>query len=297
MASFFRAGSAPPRRPDKQPIRPEQVVVSQEAKRTKLPQGAEEDPILLSSDDDEERVPASKAAYQMPLVSRDFSSRMTFALPPRVGAVAQDAMSRNEIRTLCAQSLRDTHSFMAEQQVREYVTKPEGIRGRMLSAGHVAGARELVKAKVRTSTFREEADFQEADLREEEDVDVLAHHLGRARPTDPTPKPPPPGDYQLTPPREGEELVGWYIQALFPTGPRNELRWHSGFVLTYHEQQDSTVFKYNLFYNMDNQDEMVSSPFTDGDLCFRKPHLPLTKAGPRELSKATKILQELAKAM
>jgi hypothetical protein len=80
---------------------------------------------------------------------------------------------------------------MAESQARAeragakpFTAKPEGERGRMLGTNELHGARQLVKAKVHTSEYREEDSFgapwdhEEEDLGEDE-VDSLAHAAGR----------------------------------------------------------------------------------------------------------------------
>ena len=72
--------------------------------------------------------------------------------------------------------------------------------------------------------------------------------------------------------------MGWRIKATFPTGPKNELRWHDGFVVLYGEIQDDeggpgTVHQYSLFFPIDAAGCECTTPFNGKDLCFRKPHL------------------------
>ena len=71
--------------------------------------------------------------------------------------------------------------------------------------------------------------------------------------------------YAYQPHTHGKNLVGWRIKATFPTGPKNELRWHDGFVVEYGEIQDDeggagTVHQYSLFFPIDAADEVVTTP-------------------------------------
>ena len=114
------------------------------------------------------------------------SARWTSALPPRQGGVAQDAQLRREIREACSDALRSQQCFMAASQVEaarvQFAEKTAGARGRLLTAGHVAGARELVRAKINTSTYRDVDgapwadgatwDHEEEDIGED-DVDAM----------------------------------------------------------------------------------------------------------------------------
>ena len=73
------------------------------------------------------------------------------------------------------------------------------------------------------------------------------------------------------------------IKATFPTGPKNELRWHDGFVFDHNqlerEEGEDIEYQYTLFFPIDATDEVVSAPFNGKDICFRKQHLPDPKAG------------------
>jgi hypothetical protein len=107
--------------------------------------------------------------------------------------VAQSSVtvSRIEVKSAMQDTLRAQGCFMAESQARAeragakpFTAKPEGERGRMLGTNELHGARQLVKAKVHTSEYREEDSFgapwdhEEEDLGEDE-VDSLAHAAGR----------------------------------------------------------------------------------------------------------------------
>ena len=83
------------------------------------------------------------------------------------------------------------------------------------------------------------------------------------------------------------------------TGPKNELRWHDGFVVEYGEIQDDeggagTVHQYSLFFPIDAAGCECTTPFNGKDLCFRKPHLSDPKASEREMSRARAALNEAA---
>ena len=85
--------------------------------------------------------------------------------------------------------------------------------------------------------------------------------------------------------------MGWRIKATFPTGPKNELRWHDGFVVEYGEIQDDeggagTVHQYSLFFPIDAAGCECTTPFNGKDLCFRKPHLSDPQASEREMTRA-----------
>ena len=105
--------------------------------------------------------------------------------------------------------------------------------------------------------------------------------------------------YAYQPHTHGKNLVGWRIKATFPTGPKNELRWHDGFVVEYGEIQDDeggagTVHQYSLFFPIDAAGCECTTPFNGKDLCFRKPHLSDPKASEREMSRARAALSEAA---
>ena len=46
--------------------------------------------------------------------------------------------------------------------------------------------------------------------------------------------------YQYEPPQHGGSLMRWRIKATFPTGPKNELRWHDGFVFDHRSASSCT---------------------------------------------------------
>ena len=54
----------------------------------------------------------------------------------------------------------------------------------------------------------------------------------------------------------------WRIKATFPTGPKNELRWHDGFVFDHNqlerEEGEGVEYQYTLFFPIDATDEVVS---------------------------------------
>ena len=87
---------------------------------------------------------------------------------------------------------------------------------------------------------------------------------------------------QYKPPREGHALVGWRIKATFPTGPRDELRWHDGFIIECKEAQPENGrglhFEYRAFIPVDACDIKLWPPFDDKSICFCKSHLSDTKA-------------------
>ena len=72
---------------------------------------------------------------------------------------------------------------------------------------------------------------------------------------------------QYKPPREGHALVGWRIKATFPTGPRDELRWHDGFIIECKEAQPENGrglhFEYRAFIPVDACDIKLWPPFDD----------------------------------
>ncbi|MDC0525957.1 hypothetical protein OAO87_03065 [bacterium] len=104
--------------------------------------------------------------------------------------------------------------------------------------------------------------------------------------------------WQYMPPRVGEALVGWRIQATFPTGPKNALQWHDGFVVACCEQRPeegrlgtSSVLQVPpLLHPVDADDDWISPPFDDKSVCFRKAHLPDPKASADELRSAAAAL-------
>ena len=94
-------------------------------------------------------------------------------------------------------------------------------------------------------------------------------------------------------------MHGGSKQPTFPTrGPKKQLRWHDGFVVEHREIQDDdeagggTVHQYTLFFPIDAQDEVVTTPLNGKDVCFRKPHLSDPKASEREMSRARAALGE-----
>ena len=123
--------------------------------------------------------------------------------------------------------------------------------------------------------------------------DPFARATGRVR-VAPEDQPPIPNGsrpgYVYQPHEHGVGLVGWKIKATFPTGPTRELRWHDGFVMSCSELTagDSTTYRYVLFFPIDATDEVVSTPFNDKALCFRKAHLadPKAEMSEREVTQA-----------
>ena len=132
--------------------------------------------------------------------------------------------------------------------------------------------------------------------------DPLLRTAGRVR-VAPEDQPAIPGGskagYAYQPHTHGKDLVGWRIKATFPTGPKNELRWHDGFVVLYGEIQDDeggagTVHQYSLFFPIDAAGCECTTPFNGKDLCFRKPHLSDPQASEREMTRARAALGEAA---
>ena len=78
------------------------------------------------------------------------------ALPVRNGAIAQSSFSRDAIRTVCMQSLAESHNFTALYQAPTIAPafSESKVRGRQLGVGQLMGGLKLVNAKVRTSSFR-----------------------------------------------------------------------------------------------------------------------------------------------
>ena len=127
----------------------------------------------------------------------------------------------------------------------------------------------------------------------EEDVrDPLNRGMGRV-PVAPADQPPIPGGtragYEYQPPKHGVELMGWRIKATFPTGPRNELRWHDGFVFgctSMEREEGGTVEQYTIFFPIDMGCITAHAPFNDKSICFRKQNLPDPKVSEREMARA-----------
>ena len=89
--------------------------------------------------------------------------------------------------------------------------------------------------------------------------------------------------------------VGWRIQATFPTGPKNKLQWHDGYVVACCEQrpeEGARYFKYRLFFPIGADDVWIWPPFDDKSVCFRKAHLPDPRASAAELHRAAAALTE-----
>ena len=106
-------------------------------------------------------------------------------------------------------------------------------------------------------------------------------------------KPPIPGGtragYEYQAPKHGVELMGWRIKATFPTGPRNELRWHDGFVFgctSMEREEGGTVEQYTIFFPIDMGCITAHAPFNDKSICFRKQNLPDPKVSEREMARA-----------
>ena len=126
--------------------------------------------------------------------------------------------------------------------------------------------------------------------------DPLNRAAGRVR-VAPEDQPPIPGGskagFQYQPPVDGEELIGWFAKATFPTGPENVLKWHDGFVVecVEKEREGGTQFIYTIFFPVDLCADVVYSPFDDKSICFRKSHLLNCKATEREMARARVALQ------
>ena len=142
------------------------------------------------------------------------------------------------------------------------------------------------------SDEEEDEDYEEDEVR-----DPLNRAAGRVQ-VAPADQPAIPGGakagYQYEPPQHGGSLMRWRIKATFPTGPKNELRWHDGFVFDHNqlerEEGEGVEYQYTLFFPIDATDEVVSAPFNGKDICFRKQHLPDPKASEREMKKARAVL-------
>ena len=83
--------------------------------------------------------------------------------------------------------------------------------------------------------------------------------------------------------------MGWRIKATFPTGPRNELRWHDGFVFgctSMEREEGGTVDQYTIFFPIDMGCITAHTPFNDKSICFRKQNLPDPKVSEREMARA-----------
>ena len=225
------------------------------------------------------------------------TEHMSLALPVRVGDVAKTSMSRTEIRGMCMDSLAATGSFMAQMEASAaaaeaplfFSAKPANTRGRMLGPGQLTGANRLLQAKIQTGLWREAASDDEGDAGEE-DSDVFVRFDGRERQQPALLGGTRPG-FQYDPPQEGAALLGWNCKATFPTGPKNELRWHDCFVVDWRQniQGGQAAFDYLLFFPGDGVDpsEWVRGKELPHDsICFRKPNLPNPKVGERAIAAA-----------
>ena len=103
------------------------------------------------------------------------------------------------------------------------------------------------------------------------------------------PPPNPPRGWQLDPPEECDELIGWCCQALFPTGAKREMRWHEGCVVEWKQAMGSRK-SYRLFFPVDCEDEWVEVP--DPGVCFRCAHFDSVRVSTRELDRAKRSLSE-----
>ena len=54
---------------------------------------------------------------------------------------------------------------------------------------------------------------------------------------------------------------------------------------------DSTTYRYVIFYPIDAADEVVSTPFNDKALCFRKANLADPKVSEREVTQARAVIR------
>ena len=85
-----------------------------------------------------------------------------------------------------------------------------------------------------------------------------------------------PRGYQWEPPcdpNHPRQLLGWRVQAIFPTGPRQEDAWHDGFVfeVQQHREEGVTTYSLRIFYPFDLEDEFVNGwEAEDKDFCFIK---------------------------
>jgi hypothetical protein len=267
------------------------------------PHQANREVVTLSSDEDDEKGGA------VPSLSATFSAQMTTALPPRLGDVAKTAQSRKEIRQACANQLLREQHFMAPEQARKqhavWTAKEDGKRGRMLSVGQVAAARELLKAKIKTSALRDVDSFgapwdaEERTLGEDA-FDSLSRQPGRVPPRDDE-QPPIPGGtkagYQYDPPFSGASaMLRYKVMGTFPSGEEDELRWHDGYIIDAkmviveeaEEQQEASIKPmYTVFWPIDGTTEPIEAwKLPHKGFCFRKPHLPNARASDEEMKRA-----------
>ena len=81
-----------------------------------------------------------------------------------------------------------------------------------------------------------------------------------------------PNGWQVDMPKTGTALVGWHVQAMYKSGPRNELRWHPAIVLeeipaATHVASDSS---YKVFVVTDSQSFILKPPYPTEGVIFVK---------------------------
>ena len=100
-----------------------------------------------------------------------------------------------------------------------------------------------------------------------------------------------PRGYQYEPPVTQSGLIGWRVQATFKTGPKNQLRWHDGYI--FEAKPSDASWDYRIFFPIDSEDEWIhGSELPVNSMCFRKLHLPNTKASEEELRTAKAAMGE-----
>ena len=81
------------------------------------------------------------------------------------------------------------------------------------------------------------------------------------------------------------------VQATFKTGPKNQLRWHDGYI--FEAKPSDASWDYRIFFPIDSEDEWIhGSELPVNSMCFRKLHLPNTKASEEELRTAKAAMGE-----
>ena len=220
------------------------------------------------------------------------SARMSRCLPVRIGPVAQDAVSRRDIRHACMEELLGSDGAMAMQQATDdvadyarsgfasmYSVKKPNRRGRLLPAAQLGAARDVVHGKLRAKAMRSGASAplvhgyapSHSHLGESEDDSDDGGRRQGGGVDQHEPPALPAGDarsYQRLQPANGSELVGWPVMALFAEyggQPYEDQKWHKGVVVMYMAEASNP---YVVFFEMDSIWEAMDFP--DETVIFRK---------------------------
>jgi hypothetical protein len=206
-------------------------------------------------------------------------------------------------------NMAKTQSLMVQSlQVQEeiaggstlYAGKKKGIRGRQMGKGQAAAGGARVRGKVFTRGFMED-EVDEDDEEEGEGgegaADVFVRSVGRdgVGAEEAEQLAPPPG-FVKEAPMEGEDLVGWVSQVVYPTGPNSELRWHKAFVMSEGIVRDASGMmqqQYSMFVPVDEEEE-AGITLPDPTVCFRRKNLPGTRVSHQVLMDARRTMVQRA---